>query len=77
MPLYEFECDTCKRRAARLMTIKNYESFDRKCTDATEISEILGDLDDGTARCSGRLHTIIQPSALHFKGSGWTPKHHA
>jgi putative FmdB family regulatory protein len=64
MPTYVFKCEKCGRVLEQLLSLKEYavNPFPRCCAEG----------------CDGqqRMKVVLQPSALIFKGTGWTPKHH-
>jgi len=67
MPIYVYECNKCKR---------TFEVF-QKITDLALTSHL--DCNEGheglAVPCDGKIGRLIQPCAVIFKGSGWTPKH--
>lgn len=49
-----------------------YEYKCEKCGSVTEVLQKISDPPMSTClQCGGRLHKIISPPAIQFKGSGW------
>lgn len=61
MPVYVFKCPQCGDEIEEFLSIREYVSLPRPmCT--------------GTACENVKMCTQLQPTALAFKGAGWTPK---
>lgn len=62
MPTYVFKCEKCSTQIEQLMTLKEFtDKLYPMCVE------------EG---CDGQQKMVpqIQPSAVVFKGTGWTPK---
>ena len=71
MPTYEFECISCGHRHEVIMKMSEIQDYGRVCkNEVTKNSR-------GTFPCGGQLTQVYdnRPElAIHFKGTGWTPK---
>lgn len=63
MPTYVFECPKCSAQIELIQSFKEHEQIAPICA---------------AEGCDGQqsMRTVIQPSAVVLKGSGWTPKYH-
>lgn len=67
MPQYVYECTECKRELEINHSIKE---------DARERQMHIKRGGNGEA-CNGKLKRLIVGVSVHFRGSGWTPKHYS
>ena len=52
--------------------------YDYRCADCGRLIEVMHGINDAgpdaCAECGGRMHKVLSPPTIHFKGSGWAKK---
>jgi putative FmdB family regulatory protein len=52
--------------------------YDYRCAECGRLIEVMHGINDAgpdaCVECGGKMHKVLSPPAIHFKGSGWAKK---